>query len=435
MSDYRAIAGVSSSLRNLLRDRMVSPTPVTIAPPDVTISGVDGLRLNLCLYLLSENGSLKNQEIPGHSSNGYGHPPLSLNLHYLLTAHGENETAADADLQAQQILGDGMRVLHDFAMFDASLLFTNPAAGAVGTPILDTSLLNEFERVKLYLQPTSLDDFAKIWTALHQSNFRLSVAYEISVVQIESRQPRTFAPPVKLRRLNVAPLQRPEIASVYRAALAPGDPIGDARAHVLQQLTIEGVRFAAAATRVRLGGLEPIGVTPRSDGLIHLAIPDDTYPADALHPASRPIPAADRLQPGPQIVEVLTERTGEVVQGGLDHGQVVTQTQVQTSNQAVFMLVPQVTATNPPSGPAGTILTVQGRRLFDPSLYSAILLGDTPFFPLDPADPASPAGTVRTATEVRVRVTGLAPSTTYPLRAFVNGAGSLEATFSFEVTP
>jgi hypothetical protein len=436
VSDYRAIAGVSSSIRNLLRDRMVNPTPVTIAPPDVTISGVDGMRLNLCLYLVTENGFLKNQEIPGHgAANGFSHPPLSLNLHYLLTAHGENETSVDADRQAQQILGDGMSVLHDFGILDASLLFTNPAAGDVGKPILDSSLLDEFERVKLCLQPTSLDDFAKIWTALHQSNFRLSVAYEVSVVQIESRRLRTFVPPVRVRSLTVAPLQRPEIAAVYRSAVAPGDPIGDARAPVLQQLTIEGARFAAPSTRVRLGGLEPIGVTPRSDASIQLTIPDDTYPPDAQHPVARPIPATDQLQPGPQLVQVLTERRGEAVQGGLDRGQVVTQAQVQPSNQAVFMLVPQITATDPASGPKDTILTVQGRRLFDERLYSAVLIGDTPFSPLDPQDPASPPGTVRTPTEVRVRVTGLAPNTTYALRAFVNGAASLEESFTFEVTP
>ena len=89
MSDYRAIAGVSASLRNLLRNRMEAPVDVTIAPPDVAINGIAGRRLNLYLYEINENGSLKNQEIPGRGAgSGYGHPPLSLNLHYLVTAYG-----------------------------------------------------------------------------------------------------------------------------------------------------------------------------------------------------------------------------------------------------------------------------------------------------------------------------------------------------------
>src|SRR5215208_1176086 len=103
MSNFRAIGGVSASLRNLLRDRMEDPVDVTIAPPDVTVSSVIGRRLNLYLYQVTENGNLA----------AYGHPPLSLNLHYLLTAHSTTETELDSDLQAQHILGDAMRVLHD----------------------------------------------------------------------------------------------------------------------------------------------------------------------------------------------------------------------------------------------------------------------------------------------------------------------------------
>jgi hypothetical protein len=113
VSDYTAIAGVSRTLRILLLDRMETPAPqVTIAPPDIDVDGIIGRRLNLYLYQVAENGHLKNQEIPGHGHPGaYGYPPLSLDLHYLLTAYGSSETTADADLDAQQVLGDAMRVL------------------------------------------------------------------------------------------------------------------------------------------------------------------------------------------------------------------------------------------------------------------------------------------------------------------------------------
>ena len=69
MSDYRAIEGISRSLRNLLMDRMQEPVTVTIAPPDAKVPDVDGKRVNLYLYHVSENAHLKNQEIPGMSSN------------------------------------------------------------------------------------------------------------------------------------------------------------------------------------------------------------------------------------------------------------------------------------------------------------------------------------------------------------------------------
>ena len=64
------------------------------------VSGVDGARVNLYLMQLFENAGLKNQEIPRQGHPGaYGHPPLSLNLRYLLTTYSAMETQPDADLR------------------------------------------------------------------------------------------------------------------------------------------------------------------------------------------------------------------------------------------------------------------------------------------------------------------------------------------------
>ena len=191
MGAFRAIAGVSSTISRLLRDRMEDLVPVTIAPPDVIVAGVSGKRLNVYLYQITENCNLKNQGIPGQGPPGaYGHPPLSLDLHYLLTAHGAADTASNADIEAQLVLGDAMRVLHDFSIVTDSLQITRSAVGAVGDPILDPSLRNQLEEVKIALEPVTLEDLAKLWTALPQASFRRSVAYLVSVVQIESESLR-----------------------------------------------------------------------------------------------------------------------------------------------------------------------------------------------------------------------------------------------------
>jgi uncharacterized protein DUF4255 len=295
MSDFRAIAGVSSTLRMLLRDRMEDTVDVTIAPPDVTVSGASERRVNLYLYQVTENGYLKNQEIPGQGHPGaYGHPPLSLDLHYLLTAYSELETAT-ADLQAQQIMGDAMRVLHDFAIITPDLHENdNPAEPR----ILDPSLVGEFERIKITLQPLNLEDFSKLWTALPQANFRRSVAYQVSVVQIESQRLRRMAMPVKTRRIHITTLRRPEITTVYRTPVLPDEPIGDLRVKLGQNITIEGMNFIGAKTWVRIEGLEPIRVTPVSNQKIQIDVPDEEYPVDLDHPVERPIPAELRLWPG-----------------------------------------------------------------------------------------------------------------------------------------
>jgi len=390
---------------------------------------VPGHRLNLYLYQVSENGFLANQEIPGQGHPAdYGFPPLSLDLHYLITAFAQPETSLDADLQAQLVLGDAMRVLHDFRVINDGLTITRSAVGPVGSPVLDASLLGEFEKIKVSLSPASLEDLSRIWSALPQGNFRRSVVYEATVVQIESRRRRRRSLPVERRRVHVAALDRPEIFAVYRTPTTPADPEGDDRARVLDQITIEGRGFHGARTWVRLGGLERVGVAPVSDAEIRMQVPDGTYPVDADHPATRPIPQADRLQPGVQAVQVLTRGSSEVVEGGLDRGAVSPAEDAQGSNNLAFVVVPTVTSVGPGSGTTSDLLTVSGRRLIGEGLRSIVLIRDVE---IDvrrpgPGDPwAAP-----TPTQVQVPLSALAdaglPTGTYPVHVVVNGEQSME---------
>ena len=171
MSNYLAIGGVSATLQTLLRDRMEIPPlpsgdpsiPITIGTP-ADDDDTDAPRINLFLYQVTENSSLKNQEIPGHGHPAaYGRPPLSLNLHYLITAYGAS-AGSDGDFAdetlAHYLLGSAMRVLHDYPVIIEALETGD------SQPILDPSLQDEFERVKLYLEPLSLEDATQVWTAL-----------------------------------------------------------------------------------------------------------------------------------------------------------------------------------------------------------------------------------------------------------------------------
>jgi hypothetical protein len=406
MSDFHAIGGVSATLQTLLKDRMELPqgvpsAHVTIsAPTEPEQAAVEEARVNLFLYRVTQNGSLKNQDLSGTGHPAaYGHPPLSLDLHYLLTAYG---TTSDGlfvnESRAQHLLGSAMRVLHDHPIITAQLLMVKLSPG---DPVLDASLRHEFERVKVTLDPLSLEDISKVWTALTLP-FRLSAAYTVSVVQIESARERHAALPVKTRRLQVAPQRRPQIEAVYRKP-NPGEAIGDLRVRILDAITIEGVNFTSSATFVKVGALDPAPVVPSSDDRIEVELPDNAL-----------------LQPGPQTVEVLTEQPGDVVQGGLDKGESVLGQHVQSSNQAVFMLVPSVTGV---SLGANSVLTVDGSRLYHEPLRSFVIVGDVvievrpPTLP-DPWAPPTPAS-------VQVLVPAFAPGT--PVRARVNGAESIEA--------
>jgi hypothetical protein len=384
MSNFKAIAAVSRTLKTLLLDRMETPKPqITIAPPDVRIANMTGERLNLYLFEVAENSYLKNQEIPGHGhASAYGHPPLSLDLHYLLTAYGSNETAEDADLEAQQILGDAMRVLHDHAIITPDL----HKEGNPSEPILDASLLGEFERIKITLQPMTLEDFSKIWTALPQANFRRSVAYQVSVVQIESRQPRKAPLPVRERLVYALPFRSPQITEIFRHP-----PIGGYKAAVAEAgetLRISGVNLAGPATRVTLGD-QNISVATPLDNQIDVIVPS-MLPA-GIHPV--------------QVVHDLMLGLPPTPHRGF------------RSNVVAFLLIPRIESVNPASAAPGAAITVTVSPSVRRTQEVVFLLGDhvIPAMPLPPA--SSPSATVQF--QLRDIPTG-----SYLMRIRVDGAES-----------
>lgn len=191
MSKPVAIAAVTETLRSLIAAEGVVGG-VSALPPDQAAS--PGTRtVNIFLYHLGINSALRNQEFPWQGRGGgdaQQHPPpfaLPLQLHYLLTAF------ADDDIQAHEALGHAMRVLHDHAQLSEGEI--RAAALAAG---LDSDLHVQPEKVKVTLQPISVDEMTKIWTSF-QSPYRLSVAYEVSVVLIDSGRPSVSPLPV-LRR-------------------------------------------------------------------------------------------------------------------------------------------------------------------------------------------------------------------------------------------
>lgn len=443
MSNFLAIGGVSNTLRTLLLDRMEPPLDPTYSIFTVTIDSPHSLtpigtaedpRINLFLYKVEENPNLKNQEIPGVGHPGsYGHPPLSLNLFYLVTAYGS--TSVDnliGETLAQQLLGSCMRVFHDWPIITNEM----ETRSSPSSSILDASLLNEFEKIKITLEPISLEDISKIWSSLSVP-LRLSVAYRISVVQIESQQIRRIARPVLQRRIHVSTLKRPEITELYRTP-ALDEPAGDARAAIGQELTIEGNNFLAPRTWVKLGNLEPIGISQLSDTNIRITIPNDQYPEDPDHPAARSIPVEKRLQPGPQVVEVLIRRDTEVVEGGLDSGRVVEEQRKQGSNLFVFMLVPEIISINPTSGTSAvTSLNVEGRRLFHKDGKTFVIIGD---ITIEVPRPDIEESLLNEISSMEVQLDAFFTATEsldngdydFPVRIMVNGAQSMtEAIYTY----
>jgi hypothetical protein len=366
MATTDAVAAVGLTLQSLLADRIANPTnngtplPVTLGPPGPERDpdgAVDDPRINLFLYQVVENCYLKNQEIPGHGHAGaYGYPPLSLDLHYLLTVFGSTASGAFFDeTPAHQLLGASMQVLHDNSIVSEAVVTRRPPAGRL---ILDPALRDEYESIKVTVRPLGLEDLSNVWTALELS-YRLSVAYEVSVVQIDSarerRHPRPVQePPLAGPRVYAVPLQRPNLTSI--GVRRPTDPPASERsvpyARIGDTVVLHGDRFSAGLF-VSVGRLL-MPATVASGGVIEVVLPDDTLPDGT------PINPVDRLNPGASTVSIAS------VVPDLPQAAV-------TSAGLPIVVVPAVSGLSV----TNRTLTVTGNRLMDGASPSHLIVGDS----------------------------------------------------------
>jgi hypothetical protein len=384
VSDHRAIGAVSASIRDLLVARMDTPVSVTIAPPDVDVAPITKGRINLFLYKIEENASLKNADIPGLGNPGsYGRPPLSLDLHYMLTAYGETE---EEQVATHHLLGDAMRVLHDNAI--------------IFPPELSPELRNEVEHVKLYLEPLSLEELSKIWTSVTRP-LRLSACYLVTVVRIESRKVRKFArpvgePPQGGPRIKAVTFRAPRIEQVLviRKDDATNRERPVAYARIGDRLVLRGTDFSSVAEgmRILLGSVDATaGIVKVAPDRVELTIPDD---AKLLAGLTRIVAQTDLLIGDP-----------ESPHRGF------------SSNVAVFVLVPEVIALVPDLGANPKTLEITGTRLFHDELQTVVIVGDQII--------AFNNNSVLAPASLKFELPALAAGA-YTVRVRVNGAESFE---------
>jgi hypothetical protein len=97
---------------------------------------------------------------------------LALNLYYLLSAYGANDD--DPDPHSHRLLAQAMRLLHDHPVLDP---------GRIREALAGNDLHEQAERLRVTLQPLTLEEMTKLWNTF-QTPYRVSVAYEVSVVLI-----------------------------------------------------------------------------------------------------------------------------------------------------------------------------------------------------------------------------------------------------------
>ncbi|WP_088888974.1 DUF4255 domain-containing protein [Leptolyngbya ohadii] len=208
MSNFLAIAAVTATLRNLLTRGLGSELGsggITTRPLDKARERDDPNQINLFLYHLVPDPAWRNRELPNQTRPGEtGQSPLPLKLYYLMTAYGRGND----DTLGHRILGRAMQILHDNAIL-------NPAD--IQAALSDSDLQHQVDRIRLSLQPVSLDEMSKLWSSF-QTQFRISVAYEVSVVLIESRRAsRTPLPVLTIGNDNSGIVVQPNLMLPFPA--------------------------------------------------------------------------------------------------------------------------------------------------------------------------------------------------------------------------
>jgi hypothetical protein len=234
MSSPLAIGAVSAVLRNLLDNGIVDVgVPIgsvgvsAVAPDTIDLNDTNSTpSLNVFMYRTSRNIGWENAAFPARNSRGepISNQPLALNLHYLVTAYGDN------DFEAEILLGYAMQLLHERPVLDRPAI-----RRALGPATLDASILppafqalsvsdlaEQIESITVTQEPIDSEEMSRLWSAF-QSNYRPTAAYVVTVVLIETRSPVSSGLPV-LSRGPVDPVTNRERGVVVTPGLVPPYP-------------------------------------------------------------------------------------------------------------------------------------------------------------------------------------------------------------------
>jgi Pvc16 N-terminal domain len=325
MSNSNAIAAVTATLQAILgteiaADPDLNDTTVTALPLDKARGTTTTNQLNLFLYQVLPNAAWRNMDMPKSVRPGEtGMSPLALDLHYLITAFGrENDTSQPFD---HHLLGKAMSVLKDHALLGPEEIQTAfPGSGLESQP----------DRVRITLQPLSVEDISKLWMGF-ATQYRVSVGYDVSVTLIDSTQPVKTSLPVLTRGpQDKGPVALASIASplptLYSVALLNQQ----LSARLGDTLTLTGANLDGTNVGVQFNNpawTAAVEVTPSTGGSssqLSVQIPNQ----------------ASAWPAGFYTMAVIVQRPGETYR--------------RTTNQLAFSLAPSVTVT-PASASAGSV--------------------------------------------------------------------------------
>lgn len=196
MSSALAIAAVTSILKDLLGNRLVQrnligdvgDVAVTALPPDrVTVGADERAQLNLFMYRVTPHAGWRRNRPATDDQETPTSPLLTLDLHYLLSAYGEE------DLQAEILLGYAIQMFQETAVLTRDAIRTaldgtsngsRQGPSSLRTTVASSGLADQVEQLTICPEFLSMEETTRLWSAL-QAHYRPSAVYEVSAVLIQ----------------------------------------------------------------------------------------------------------------------------------------------------------------------------------------------------------------------------------------------------------
>jgi hypothetical protein len=271
VSNSLAVATVTSTLRRELTRALTASVPGTVPNTNVTTVRPDRVQnpladptVNIHLHAATPNPSFRNQDLPVRNGAGrvLARNRAALDLHYVITFHGDEET-----LVPQRLLAITARTLHAHPVLTRQMI-RDTVADAGTFPFLPGSDLDAAEElVRITPAPLTLEEASQFWTMFPQTAAAASLSYIASVVLLDAEAEPQHGPPVRMRNVYVLPVSQPHVERVTNAAGAQ-EPIVTG-----STLLVSGFALRAERTQLRIGG-QTIDVVANPPGTeIQLPVP------------------------------------------------------------------------------------------------------------------------------------------------------------------
>lgn len=153
---------------------------VSLATPDGMVE-LDQTGVSVWLYRVMRDEQLLNQPPRRLPPDRLQAVPLPMRLHYLVTPMMRGNAGDPAPETDQHVLGAILRSFHRQPILSGAAL-----AG---------SLRGTDRQIRINLESPGLEELARVWDTLDQP-YRVSLCYEVSVVEVESDRPEGYGPPV-----------------------------------------------------------------------------------------------------------------------------------------------------------------------------------------------------------------------------------------------